>query len=170
MTSCAILSVVAIPILVGVMKRFGYSDIEVLISAVVFSALWIILILLLDSLVKNIKRNKKKKIILKPNPGDVVNPDIKHTSHILGMLLLKTDGNCPCVIKSGWNKDTICPCSDYRSTGSCRCDLFIKDGNRTSLTISTEFETPQDLEVAPADPSACLIEDHEKGKIIDTYR
>jgi len=36
MTSCAILSVVAIPILVGVMKRFGYSDIEVLISAVVF--------------------------------------------------------------------------------------------------------------------------------------
>jgi len=129
-----------------------------------FSALWIILILLLDSLVKNIKRNKKKKIILKPNPGDVVNPDIKHTSHILGMLLLKTDGNCPCVIKSGWNKDTICPCSDYRSTGSCRCDLFIKESGASSIVINTEFEPLQELEVVPADSEAIITcEDDKKG-------
>ena len=57
--------------------------------------------------------------------GYHLNPDINKVKSILKSLQA-TNGNCPCVPRALWNKDTICPCRYYRTAQGCHCDLYVK--------------------------------------------
>lgn len=35
-----------------------------------------------------------------------------------------TGGHCPCVPKSQWNEDTLCPCAKFRNNEGCHCGLY----------------------------------------------
>lgn len=43
--------------------------------------------------------------------------------------LKDTGGHCPCVMKSLWNKDTICMCKEFKkqkTPGLCHCQMWEK--------------------------------------------
>lgn len=54
----------------------------------------------------------------------MLNPNKKIVDNIR-KALIKTKGQCPCIPSHLWNKDTICPCKDYKKTGICKCKLFV---------------------------------------------
>lgn len=41
--------------------------------------------------------------------------------------LERTNGNCPCVPHTEWDKNTMCPCLMFRSGEGCHCGLFVKE-------------------------------------------
>jgi len=43
--------------------------------------------------------------------------------------LKETGGNCPCIPKHLWSKDTICICKDFKrqkDPGPCHCGMYEK--------------------------------------------
>jgi len=54
--------------------------------------------------------------------GFILNPKTK--DKIISRLE-KRDNHCPCVVEE--NDDTLCPCLNFRTTGHCCCNLFIKE-------------------------------------------
>lgn len=55
--------------------------------------------------------------------GCVLNPNDKVVNAIIKRIE-KCNGHCPCV--SEQNDDTLCPCINYRNTGECHCNLYVK--------------------------------------------
>ena len=58
-----------------------------------------------------------------PKEGDMFNPKDSAREHLLTSLL-QGGGFCPCQPKK--NRDTMCPCKNYRVDGKCICGLFVK--------------------------------------------
>jgi len=54
----------------------------------------------------------------------IVNPDNIIVKAIRDRLVI-TKGQCPCVPDVLWNKDTICPCKEFRETKHCHCQLYV---------------------------------------------
>lgn len=61
--------------------------------------------------------------LLVPHEGDMFNPRDEAREHLLGALL-NGGGFCPCQPKK--DRDTMCPCKNYRVDGKCICGLFVK--------------------------------------------
>ena len=43
--------------------------------------------------------------------------------------LRESGGNCPCVLPTFWNNDTLCPCKEFReqsTEGFCHCQKYQK--------------------------------------------
>lgn len=62
----------------------------------------------------------------------IVNPNEEIVKDVREKLKEKKDKYgeqyCPCVLPNAHNKDTICPCKNFRESkeeGSCHCGLFI---------------------------------------------
>ena len=58
-----------------------------------------------------------------PKDGDMFNSIDTAREHLLEALL-KSGGYCPCQPKK--DRDTMCPCKNYRVNGKCICGLFVK--------------------------------------------
>ncbi len=58
-----------------------------------------------------------------PKEGDMFNPKDPAREHLL-TALLQGGGYCPCQPKK--DRDTMCPCKNYRVDGKCICGLFVK--------------------------------------------
>lgn len=58
--------------------------------------------------------------------GYILNPDRDHVNMIIEGIYRK-DGHCPCRVKV--DDTTLCPCDEFRETGVCKCQLFIKKEN-----------------------------------------
>lgn len=58
-----------------------------------------------------------------PKEGDMFNPNDSAREHLL-TALLQGGGYCPCQPKK--DRDTMCPCKNYRVDGKCICGLYVK--------------------------------------------
>lgn len=58
-----------------------------------------------------------------PKEGDMFNPNDSAREHLLNALL-QGGGYCPCQPKK--DRDTMCPCRNYRVDGKCICGLYVK--------------------------------------------
>lgn len=58
-----------------------------------------------------------------PQEGDMFNPNDSAREHLLNALL-QGGGYCPCQPKK--DRDTMCPCRNYRVDGKCICGLYVK--------------------------------------------
>ena len=58
-----------------------------------------------------------------PKDGDMFNPNDSAREHLLSVLL-QGGGYCPCQPKK--DRDTMCPCKNYRLDGKCICGLYVK--------------------------------------------
>lgn len=61
--------------------------------------------------------------LMVPKEGDMFNPKDPAREHLL-TALLQGGGYCPCQPKK--DRDTMCPCKNYRLDGKCICGLFVK--------------------------------------------
>jgi len=61
--------------------------------------------------------------IMIPKEGDMFNPRDEAREHLLAALM-NNSGYCPCQPKK--DRDTMCPCKNYRQDGKCICGLFVK--------------------------------------------
>ena len=46
-------------------------------------------------------------------------------------ILQKTEGHCPCIMKSARTEDTLCQCKEYKDEGICRCGWYPNKNNQT---------------------------------------
>ena len=58
-----------------------------------------------------------------PKEGDMFNQNDGARGQLLTSLL-KNGGFCPC--QPSHDRDTMCPCKNYRQNGDCICGLFVK--------------------------------------------
>lgn len=58
-----------------------------------------------------------------PKEGDMFNPNDSAREHLLSVLL-QGGGYCPCQPKK--DRNTMCPCKNYRLDGKCICGLYVK--------------------------------------------
>ncbi len=58
-----------------------------------------------------------------PKDGDMFNPNDSAKDALLNALL-ERGGYCPCQPKK--DRDTMCPCINYRKDNKCICGLFVK--------------------------------------------
>ena len=58
-----------------------------------------------------------------PKDGDMFNPKDEAREHLL-TALLQSGGFCPCQPQK--DRDTMCPCRNYRKDGKCICGLFVQ--------------------------------------------
>ena len=72
--------------------------------------------------------------LMVPREGDMFNQKSEARGHLL-KALLERGGYCPC--QPNQDRDTMCPCRNYRKDGKCICGLFVK--------------VPQSEEVKPED-------------------
>ena len=61
--------------------------------------------------------------LIVPHEGDMFNPKDAAREHLL-QALLQGGGFCPCQPKK--DRDTMCPCKNYRMDNKCICGLFVK--------------------------------------------
>ena len=61
--------------------------------------------------------------LMVPKEGDMFNPKDGAREHLL-TALLQSGGFCPCQPQK--DRDTMCPCRNYRQDGKCICGLFVK--------------------------------------------
>jgi len=52
----------------------------------------------------------------------ILNPD-KAFVMLMKQGIKDNDGYCPCKIQM--NKDTICPCKEFREENKCECKLYV---------------------------------------------
>lgn len=58
-------------------------------------------------------------------PGYELNPNNDIVQSVK-VCLGRTGGQCPCVPKTQWSEDTLCPCVEYRSGQGCHCRLYVR--------------------------------------------
>ena len=60
----------------------------------------------------------------------ILNPDKEKVKKVRAALARNKEKYgeeyCPCVLPRLYSQDTICACEEYRSTGHCRCGLYIE--------------------------------------------
>jgi ferredoxin-thioredoxin reductase catalytic subunit len=61
--------------------------------------------------------------LMVPHEGDMFNPKDAAREHLL-QALLQGGGYCPCQPQK--DRDTMCPCKNYRVDNKCICGLFVK--------------------------------------------
>ena len=61
--------------------------------------------------------------LMVPHEGDMFNPNDVARQHLLNALL-ESGGYCPCQPQK--DRDTMCPCRNYRMDNKCICGLFVK--------------------------------------------
>lgn len=61
--------------------------------------------------------------LMVPHEGDMFNPKDGAREQLLTSLL-QSGGFCPCQPQK--DRDTMCPCKNYRQDGKCICGLFVK--------------------------------------------
>ena len=76
-----------------------------------------------------------------PRVGDMFSPNAKARGQIL-MALLKSGGFCPCQVTK--DRDTMCPCKNYRQNGVCVCGLFVKVPQEV-VSNDVEIESERDV-------------------------
>ena len=76
-----------------------------------------------------------------PREGDMFSPNAKAREQLL-MALLKSGGFCPCQVKK--DRDTMCPCKNYRQKGECICGLFVKVPQEV-VSNDVEIESKRDV-------------------------
>ncbi len=73
--------------------------------------------------------------IMLPKDGDMFNPKEQARAMLL-KALLQGGGFCPC--QPNKDRDTMCPCKNYRTDGKCICGLFVKVPQDIKEEESTE--------------------------------
>jgi len=84
--------------------------------------------------------------LMVPHEGDMFNSKDEAREHLL-KALLESGGFCPCQPKK--DRDTMCPCVNYRKDNKCICGLFVKipqtienaEGNNEEKVERTDTDT-----------------------------
>ena len=76
-----------------------------------------------------------------PKDGDMFNSNANARDQLL-MALLERGGFCPCQITK--DRDTMCPCKNYRQNGECVCGLFVKVPQKV-VNNNVEIESKRDV-------------------------
>ena len=76
-----------------------------------------------------------------PKEGDMFNSNANARDQLL-MALLERGGFCPCQITK--DRDTMCPCKNYRQNGECVCGLFVKVPQKV-VNNNVEIESKRDV-------------------------
>jgi ferredoxin-thioredoxin reductase catalytic subunit len=87
--------------------------------------------------------------LMVPHEGDMFNPNDSAREHLLSALL-QSGGYCPCQPKK--DRDTMCPCKNYRMDGKCICGLYVKvpqsvvDNSDKNEVVGDESDTEKGTE------------------------